>query len=430
MHTAISGIAGRNQFLGLLADELEQCRRDQRSLGLLLVDLQRFRSVNSAFGYDAGDHLLRCFAERLILIRRRNDSVGRLDGDQFALLMPGIMNGAHASLAANKLLAALQEPFEIAGRSIKIDVSMGLAIFPEHAVSAASLVQNAELALARARADNAPCHLYEAVAANEETVLLQIESELRETLEQGGLALYFQPKIALEHGELCGAEALMRWRHVERGLILPDVFIPLAEQTQLMLPLTLWSLNNTLRECAGWLTKSRDLSVAVNLSANVLNTPDVPGLIEQALRFWGVAPAQLMLEVTESAMMRDPVRSLETLHQLAAMGVGLSIDDFGTGYSSLAYMKCLPVHELKIDKSFVLNMANNKNDRMIVKSIIDLAHNFGMKVTAEGVEDNATLQQLADMGCDRAQGYFIAMPMPGGDLIHWVAQRGRVGTQQ
>jgi EAL domain-containing protein (putative c-di-GMP-specific phosphodiesterase class I) len=223
---------------------------------------------------------------------------------------------------------------------------------------------------------------------------------------------------------------LLRWRHVERGLILPDVFIPLAERTQLMLPLTLWSLNNTLRECARWLTKSRDLSVAVNLSANVLNMPDVAGLIEQALRFWGVAPANLILEVTESAMMRDPIRSLETLHRLAALGVGLSIDDFGTGYSSLAYMKRLPVHELKIDKSFVLNMANNNNDRMIVKSIIDLAHNFGMKVTAEGVEDNTTLQQLADMGCDRAQGYFIARPMPAEDLAHWMAQRAHPSRAQ
>lgn len=430
MHTALSDIAGRTQFLSLLSDQFEQCRRDRRALGLLLVDLQRFRSVNTTFGYDAGDHLLRCFADRLVHMRRRADSVGRLDGDQFALLMPGIMNGAHASLAANKLLEALQEPFEIAGHSIKIDVSMGLAIFPEHAVSAASLVQNAELALVRARANNAPCQLYEAVAANEETVLLQIERELRDTLEEGGLALYFQPKIALGGGSVCGAEALLRWRHVERGLILPDVFIPLAERTQLMLPLTLWSLNNTLRECASWLTKSRDLSVAVNLSANVLNMPDVAGLIEQALRFWGVAPANLILEVTESAMMRDPVRSLETLHRLAALGVGLSIDDFGTGYSSLAYMKRLPVHELKIDKSFVLNMANNNNDRMIVKSIIDLAHNFGMKVTAEGVEDGATLQQLEDMGCDRAQGYFIARPMPAEDFIRWRAQRARASTRQ
>lgn len=424
MHIALSGVAGRDRFMSLLDDEFEQCRRERCALGLLLVDLQRFRGVNGAFGYDGGDHLLRCFAERLLQIRRRKDHVGRLDGDQFALLMPGIMNGAHASLAANKLLAALQEPFEIAARSVKIDVSMGLAIFPEHAMSAVALMQNAERALARARADHAHCHLFEAAAANEETVLLQIESDLRDTLEQSGLSIYLQPKIGLHNGVLCGAEALLRWRHAERGLILPDVFIPLAERTQLMLPLTLWSLNNTLRECAGWLGENRALSVAVNLSANVLNMSDMPGLIEQALRFWGVAPTQLMLEVTESAMMRDPVRSLETLHRLAAMGVDLSIDDFGTGYSSLAYMKQLPVHELKIDKSFVLNMATNINDRMIVKSIIDLAHNFGMQVTAEGVENNATLQQLAAMGCDRAQGYFIARPMPADDLPSWIAQRG------
>lgn len=428
MHVAASGVTGRNRFLRLLDDEFAQCKRDRRALGLLLVDLHRFRAVNGAFGYDGGDQLLRRFAERLMRIRRRNDRVGRIGGDQFALLMPGIMNGAHASLAANKLLTALQEPFEIAGRSVKIDVSMGLAIFPEHAISAAALMQNAETALARARADNAHCHLYEAQAANEEIVLLQIESELRETLEQGGLALYFQPKITLQHGEPCGAEALLRWRHVERGLILPDVFIPLAERTHLILPLTLWSLNNTLRECAGWPAENRAVSIAVNLSANVLNMPDIPGLIEQALRFWGVAPARLILEVTESAMMRDPVRSLETLHRLAAMGVGLSIDDFGTGYSSLAYMKQLPVHELKIDKSFVLNMATNINDRMIVKSIIELAHNFGMQVTAEGVEDNATLQQLADMGCDRAQGYFIARPMPADDLVPWIARRGAAAS--
>lgn len=420
MHSEHSNIAGRNKFLSLLNDEFEKCRREQRSLGLLLVDLQRFSAINTAFGYGAGDQLLSNFASRLAHIGRHTDTVGRLGNDEFALMMPGIINGAHASLAANKLLDSLEEPFVIDGRPYKVSISMGIAVYPEHAATPGSLVRNAEFALAQSRTSNIPYQLYNSAEPSEDTSSIVVESELCDAIKHGELSMHFQPKINLLTGVMCGAEALARWRHPERGMIRPDFFIPIAERTHHIGPLTMWSLNTTLRECSEWLGKGRDLSVAVNLSANVLNEPDVVALVEHALRFWGVEPQHLIMEVTESAMMQNPTHCLETLRMLSDIGVVLSIDDFGTGYSSLAYLKRLPVQELKIDKSFVMNMAMNSNDSMIVKSIIDLAHNFGLKVTAEGVEDHATMELLTGLGCDQAQGYYIAHPMPRDDLELWL----------
>ncbi|MHB8744193.1 MAG: putative bifunctional diguanylate cyclase/phosphodiesterase [Sulfuricaulis sp.] len=430
MKNRIMHVQERAAFLYELQRHVEQCRRDGSLLGLMLIHLRRINEVNSSFGYETGNQLLISVADRIAGILRQNDIIERVGDQGYALVIPALKNAGHASLAANRILDILEEPFEINGNSIKASIAIGISLFPEHAQDSESLFRLADMARTNAMETNVRLKICAELPNDKAVSHFIIENELRHALVNDEFILYYQPKIDLSTGMVCGVEALSRWNSPSRGFVSPEIFIPVAEQTDLMLPFTLWTLNLATRQFAEFKQSCKDFQVAVNLSATILHDTDVVDLVNRTIKIWGIEPGQLILEVTESAMMVDPKNSIETLKRLHDVGVVLSIDDFGTGYSSLAYVKRLPVKELKIDRSFVMSMDKDKGDAMIVRTIIDMAHNFEISVTAEGVESQAILDQLTNLGCDCAQGFHMARPMPAKDLrawlhdSHWGVERG------
>jgi diguanylate cyclase (GGDEF)-like protein len=412
----------RANLLKVLTGRMDQCRRAGKLLGLILINVHRSRLINATHGYLAGDKLHELIIERLSSILRKQDQLVLLDHDEFAMILPGIFSLEHAQLAANRIQELLTTPFGIDGKPLRIQVGIGITLFPEHAPDAQTLLRNGDMALIKSMQEHTAYEFHAPGANDDRFSNLRLEEDLADAISTHDLELYFQPKVDLLTKAAYGAEALSRWDHAERGMISPDEFIAIAEQNGLMVPLTNWSLNSALRQYAACQIYFPDVSVAVNLSAKLLHDPDVVEMVRHAMALWNTPPEQLILEITESAMMTDPHNSLRVLHALHDIGIKLSIDDFGTGYSSLAYMKQLPVHELKIDKSFIQNSCRNAKDSMIVQSVIDLAHNFNMQVIAEGVEDAETFEQLERMGCDAAQGYYIARPMPAQDMMKWMKE--------
>jgi len=318
------------------------------------------------------------------------------------------------------LLDLLEQPFALGGLQLEIDASIGLALSPEHGTDADTLLRRADVAMYVAKRNKAGYALYVADQDQHSPMRLALVAELRRAIEQDALSLYFQPKFCFASGKVTCAEALVRWEHPQHGLLSPDLFVPIAEQTGLIRPLSRWVLNAALRQVNRWRRDGLDLAVAVNLSMRNLHDPEIADMIRKLLTRWGVPAACLTIEITESSLMADAAQALEVLERLQAMGVGVSIDDFGTGYSSLAYLKRLPVNELKIDKSFVAHMASDENDLAIVRSTVGLAHDLGLSVVAEGVEDQDTWDLLVEVGCDIAQGYFISRPLPPLVLGEWL----------
>lgn len=394
--------------------------RQQTCFALFMMDLDRFKQVNDTLGHTVGDKLLQQVAERLLKALRRTDTIirvcdetlARFGGDEFAALLPLIGNADYASLAAKRILHEMQQPFMIESHSLNVGISIGIAIYPDNGKDADTLIRQADVAMYQAKKDQRGFAFYDSEQDRHSVFQLTLESELRAALEQNKLQLYFQPKIDLATGNICSAEALLRWIHPERGFIPPDEFIPIAEQSGLIEPLTRWVLDKALEQCTLWHTSGYPISVAVNLSARSLHNSNITQDVEQALAKWKFPARHLVLELTESAVMADPVQAMGILTLLNNKGVLLSVDDFGTGYSSLAYLKKLPVDEIKIDKSFVMDMIVDSNDSAIVRSIIDLAHNMSLKVVAEGVESNEIMQHLTSLGCDIAQGYYFSRPLP------------------
>ena len=323
-------------------------------------------------------------------------------------------------LAATRILELVGRNYEIAGKTVGVTAVAGAAIYPDHATDRDALLKAADAALQFADERQLAYCIYDASVRRADERLADLTGNLRIALDNSELSLHYQPQIDLQHGTLSGCEALARWQHAEQGWIRPDLFVPVAEKNGLIDTLTYWSVNVALREWFSCCGASSTTSIAINLSAKLLKSPEVVELIRRALNIWGAEPGALVLEVTESAMMSDPKSALHTLIALHEMGITLSIDDFGTGYSSLAYLKQLPVGELKIDKSFVQQMADYPQDRKIVQAIIDLAHNLEMNVVAEGIENQQTLDMLIGMGCDYGQGFYIGRPMPIGDLPPWM----------
>jgi len=415
LHDALTDLPNR----ALLTDRLEQAvRRSQRdgvSVALLLLDLRGFKEVNDALGHSAGDVLLQQVAQRIVATLRSSDTVARLGGDEFAAVLPQT-DEAGAVQAVGKLLRALAEPLWVADQALSIEISVGIALSPAHGVETQTLVRRADIALYAARDAGDDYALYTPAYEQDGLARLTMMGELRTGIAQDQLLLHYQPILELATGRLVAVEALVRWQHPQRGRVQPDAFIPLAEQTGLIKPLCVWTLQGALRQARAWQDAGQALTVAVNVSTRNLHDPTLPAQVQELLRATGVAPAQLKLEITESALMADPRRALASLTGLAEMGVRLAIDDFGTGYSSLAYLTRLPVQELKIDKSFVLDLASGGANAIIVRSTIELGHNLGLAVIAEGVEDRATWDTLANFGCDFAQGYYIGRPMPAEDL--------------
>lgn len=413
------GIREREAFFKDLNHEVKLCKKEGSTLSVMIITILNFRDITTTLGYENGDLLLASFSQRLQEILKENDIIAHLRDDEFALILPSLKNIGHVELAANKISSVVSDPFEIGDQVLRAKVAMGISIFPQHTDEPESLLQKADIALSRAITVNVPYLLYCEKSTDKLVPAFIIEAELEAGLRNNELYLNYQPKIDLGTHSVCGVEVLARWQSPEKGLVSPEVFIPVAERSGLILPLTLWVMNVAMRQSSDWY-HDNNLSIAVNLSANTLHDPALLELVNRTLKIWGTDPSSLILEITESAMMIDPKHSLETLQKLQDQGVSIAIDDFGTGYSSMAYLKRLPVTELKIDKSFVLNMMNDQDDEIIVRSIIDLAHNFDIAVTAEGVEDQETLDKLTEMDCDYAQGFYMGRPMSAEGTITWL----------
>ncbi|HEU4622606.1 MAG TPA: EAL domain-containing protein, partial [Burkholderiaceae bacterium] len=396
-----------------------------RSLAVLAIDLDHFRYVNDTLGHAFGDRLLTAVGARLYgALTDEHTIVARLGGDEFAVL---IDNADHerASSAAARILVALEEHFEVDGQSIDVRASIGIVVAPEHGVEAQVLMSRADMAMYVAKRDRLGRAVYESSFDHGSQERLTLLSELRRAIDEDQTKVYYQPKLDIATGQVYMLEALVRWVHPRHGLIAPDRFIPFAEQMGIIRSITHWVINDVVRQIAAWRAQGLNVSVAVNISARDLLDADLPTFVNTRLRTNAVPPQALRLEITESAAMDDPRRALATLHALRELGVGLSIDDFGTGYSSLSYLHKMPVDELKIDKSFVSHLTEHQHedDRVIVRATIDLGHRMGLKVVAEGVEDEATLALLREYGCDFAQGYLLSCPLAVDAITTWLLER-------
>ena len=360
---------------------------------------------------------------RIVAAVRAGDTVSRLGGDEFAVLLPKIATAEGAVVVAKKLQAALEEPFTIDDLTLDVEASIGLALYPDHGNDPEELLQRADIAMYAAKDTHAELVLFDPKLDQHSPRRLALLGELRRAIENQQLVLHYQPIIDAQTSNVLGAEALVRWQHPEHGLLPPGEFIPLAERTGLITPLTHYVLKAALQQCRQWCQAGHELAVAVNVSARRLLDLSFPDEVAGLLATWEVPARLLVVEITESTIMADPTHALEVLGRLDKMGVQVAIDDFGTGYSSLAHLKSLPVHELKIDRSFVSQMTSSASDAVIVRTTIDLGRNLGLRVVAEGVEDAITWQELDALGCNAIQGYYVSRPIPAEDLTSWLDQQ-------
>jgi diguanylate cyclase (GGDEF)-like protein len=426
LHDTLTGLPNRKLLLSKVGDAIEEGERLDQQVGLFLLDLDRFKDVNDTLGHHVGDELLTHVADRLASVLRPEDTVARLGGDEFGVLLPAVRGPEAANEVAERIRTALTQPFVLHDVSLDLEASIGIALFPAHASDADALMQRADVAMYHAKETRSGIEAYDAARDPHSTQRLSLFGQLRRAIEDGELVLHYQPKVDLDSGRVSGVEALVRWEHPERGLLGPDTFVPLAEQTGLMKSLTTHVLELALRQTAAWARDGLHVPMAVNVSARDLHDDTFCDRVREALDRTGVGASSLELELTERVVMADPQRALRNLTALARLGVRLSLDDFGTGYSSLAYLRRLPVTEIKIDKSFVLRMDVDDEDATIVRSTIDLAHGLGLRVIAEGVETAETWQRLNDLGCDAAQGYFLSRPHPADVVTTWLASHETV----
>jgi diguanylate cyclase len=416
---ALTGLPNRTLLRDRTNQAIRQADRELVPAALALIDLDRFKEVNDTLGHHYGDQLLVQVGERLRGALRAVDTVARLGGDEFAVLLPTIASAEGAVVVVRKLQDALGGSFVLEGLSLDVEASIGVALYPEHGNDPDELLQHADIAMYAAKQTHAGFMLFDPKLDQHSPRRLALLGELRRAIDSEQLVLHYQPKVDAHSGRVLGVEALVRWQHPQHGLLPPGEFIPLAERTGLIGPLTHYVLDAALRQCRAWQQTGRELTVAVNVSARRLLDPGFPDEVAGLLARWDAPARLLVVEITESAIMTDPAHALQVLDRLNQLGVQVSIDDFGTGYSSMAHLKSLPVHELKVDRSFVSQMTSNASDAVIVRSTVDLGRNLGLRVVAEGVEDPATVQELEALGCDAIQGYYISRPVAPDELIRW-----------
>lgn len=420
---SLTGLSNRTLLLDRLNRAVAAARRSRpaRQVALMLLDLDHFKEINDTLGHPVGDEILRRVAARMTRKLRESDTLARLGGDEFAVLLPDVERvGQTAEKVARKLIGCFREPFRIAGQELYLGASIGIAVFPEHGDTVESLMSHADVAMYEVKRGGLGYGFYDPGTDPHTPQRLKLATELRGALDDDDLCLHFQPKVDLSTGTLAGVEALVRWQHPQCGLMYPDEFLPMAGRAGLINPMTHWVLREALIQCMAWRSEGLALSVAVNVDAVSFEQPEFVERIATLFDDVGVAPGSLEIEITENVLMGDIGRCTEVLQRLAALGISIAIDDYGTGHSSLAYLKQLPLHTLKIDRSFVMNMCRDENDAVIVRSTIDLAHNLGYKVVAEGVEDEETLGLLRSLRCDHAQGYHIGRPMDADALVDWL----------
>jgi len=419
LHDALTGLPNRR----LLADRLDRAvassARTKEHVGLMILDVDRFKEVNDTLGHDRGDALLIEVSERLATVLRDADTVARLGGDEFAILAPRVASVEDAERLARRIHAVFDEPFVLGDLVLHIESSLGVAVLPDHAIDGTELMQRADIAMYAAKQAHLGVVVYDPVDDGSSTERLILLGDLRSALGTGQLTVHYQPKINLESGQVVGTEALLRWQHPTRGNIPPNDFIPLAERTGLIHGLTRYVLEMVAVQMGEWDNQKTDfahLPVAVNLSARNLVEPSFADFVEDLLASHDIEPNRIELEVTESALIEDPVRSHAMLNRLASMGVTIAVDDFGTGYTSMAQLEQMPLKTLKIDRSFVVRMVEDPGGATLVKAIVELAHEFGLEVVAEGVEDEEVTTRLREMGCDVGQGFLWSRPVPSSEL--------------
>ncbi len=424
LHDALTGLPNRELFRDRIDQVVRRGRRHGEHAVVMIMDLDHFKEINDTLGHHMGDLLLEEVARRLKRALRDSDTVARLGGDEFGVLLPHVDSPQDASMVAQNLLVHLREPFVLEGMRLEIDASVGLALYPMHGEDNETLQQRADIAMYSAKQSGRGHAIFEPELDRHSPRRLALAGGLRSAINEGQIQLYYQPKADLRTGRIMGAEALARWDHPEFGIVGPAEFVPIAEQTGLITPLTSFVLDAALRQARAWKDAGLELSVAVNLSARSFLDTQLAVEIPRLLARWGVEAELLELEITESMLMTDPARAEATLDRLSQIGLTLSVDDFGTGYSSLANLKRLPVDVIKIDKSFVIEMAVDASDAAIVRSTIELAHNLGLRVVAEGVESEDAWRHLEALGCDFAQGYYLSRPLPADAATRLIRERG------
>ncbi len=421
-HDSLTGLPNRRRLLNAITAAINVQPSPGEVVALLQFDVDSLRDVNETLGYVAGDRLLAEVGRRLQAEAPKGALVARTGGDEFAVLVRA--QGAEgASATAVALQYSLIEPFELENFTVDVGAAVGIALYPDHASDAETMMQRVDVATYAAKTNPRSVQLYRPAMESRTVHRLGLVAELRRAIEDGSLTVHYQPKVALATRELLGVECLVRWEHAEQGLVSPDDFIPVAEQTGLVGALTSRVLRTALEQCKAWNDAGRPIGVSVNLSSRSLLDPEFPDELQSLLDEIGLPPPLLTLEITESGMVGDADRPLPTLRRLHSMGVRLAVDDFGTGYSSLAYLRRLPVHEVKIDKSFILGMATDSGDLAIVRAIVDLGRHLGLSVVAEGVESEMTLALLENMGCDVAQGFLFSRPLPHERIEAWMSAR-------
>jgi diguanylate cyclase (GGDEF)-like protein len=418
----LTGLPNRALFSDRLQQAIASAQRNGKPLAVMMMDLDRFKYVNDTLGHPIGDMLLCEVAKRLrATLQRQTDTVARLGGDEFAVLLPSDDLPA-ARLLATRMLCALEQPIMIEGQLVDVGASIGIVTFPANGADMNVLLRRADIAMYVAKRSNLGFALYDERHDQNNAERLSLMSELRQAVEQDELTLHYQPKVDLATHRVKYVEALVRWDHPTRGFVSPDQFIPFAEQTGYIKTISRWVADKAIAQCAAWRKQGIEIEVSVNVSARELIQSSLPEIFQALLHKHDVPAEWVWIEITESAIMDDPNHAIETLDRLHALGIRLSIDDFGTGYSSLSYLKRMPVDELKIDKSFVMGMATHKDDEIIVRSTIDLGHNMGLKVVAEGVEDESMMLRLKELRCDLAQGFHLSRPLPPAKLELWLSE--------
>lgn len=430
MHDALTKLPNRALFHDRLHSTLSSAERTGDVFALVGIDLDLFKEINDTLGHHAGDLVLQHVAVACHKVLRDSDTMARMGGDEFSILLPKVTDIEQATLVVGRVLAAIREPLEIDGHLVEVGASLGIAMYPQHGKDELTLVTHSDAAMYEAKQKKLGVVVYEPKMGIGKSEAVELKGELRRAINEGELILHFQPKIDISTNAISGVEALVRWEHPRLGLLYPDTFIGLAEMSGLIKQLTQEVLRIAMRQILAWKVAGYSFPVAVNISAINLQEAGFPQSIATLIAAFDVPASMLELEVTETAIMNEPIIAIENIRKLSNMGVHMSIDDFGTGYSSMAYIQKLLVAKIKIDKSFVMDMGGNKQDEVIVRSTIELAHNLGLKAVAEGVENQAAWDKLREMGCDSAQGYFMSKPLSADQFMEWVLNSPWAGLEK
>lgn len=421
LYDSLTDLPNRNLLQDRLNHLIKTSLRQSKSFAIAILDTDQLKDVNDILGHQNGDLVLQNIAKRLKKALRSSDTIARIGGDEFALLLFDVTPEQIPNLS-RKLHQVFHEPFILENNPVEIETHIGFAFYPEHGDDVTSLLKHADIALRVAKSENLEYTIFDPNKIPFTLRNLQLLGELRHALNTQALELFYQPKVDRNNGTVTSVEGLARWQHPEKGMIAPNEFIPLIEHSGLIRPFTLWVLCSAISQCRQWKNEGFDLKVAVNLSTRNLLDATLPGEIKLLLKKYDVAPGNLKLEITETALMSSSATTAAIFKQLDEMGLEISIDDFGTGYSSLVHLKKLPLDELKIDQSFIKNLLEDENDMTIVHSMIELAHNLGLSVVAEGVEDEKTWNYLMRQNCDTGQGYYFSRPLPASEFTTWLKQ--------